>query len=478
MSKPPSADRTPRPMGPSSLPRTATKKGSVFACSECGATEPRWMGRCPTCDAWGTLIEEAAAPARAALRNVAGDHATPVAIGDVKPDGARRVSTGLGELDRVLGGGAVVGGVVLLAGDPGIGKSTLLMQALAGLAAAPESKALYVTGEESAAQVAMRATRLGAALDRVLVMASNDLDEIENAILSEAPIAVVVDSVQTVRSARLDSAAGSVGQLREVAARLVELAKRRGVALFLIGHVTKDGAIAGPKVLEHLVDTVLSFEGDASLGFRMVRATKNRFGPAHELAVFEMLREGLREVPDPSALFLAERPERAPGSVVLSVAEGARPVLLEVQALVAPPALGIPRRVADGLDQSRLSILLAVLERKSDVHVLDRDVFASVAGGARVEERAADLALAVAVVSSLRDRAIGSDLVVFGEVGLAGELRAVPRAAARIAEAKKLGFRRVVLPRGNLSTLTPEERAGMELVGAPTLADALRAALE
>jgi DNA repair protein RadA/Sms len=458
----------------------AKSKSVTFVCRECGATEPRWMGKCPTCNAWGTLAEfrEGRGAPGSPRGNVAGDHAGPRPLGEVPPDAARRISTGMGELDRVLGGGAVLGGVVLLGGDPGIGKSTLLMQALAGLAGGEQGKALYVTGEESAAQVAMRARRLGAALDRVLVQASTELDEIEHAIETEMPVAVVVDSVQTIRSARIESAAGSVAQLREVAARLVELGKRRGLALFLIGHVTKDGALAGPKVLEHLVDCVLSFEGDASLGFRMVRATKNRFGPAHELAVFEMLREGLREVPDPSALFLAERPERAPGSVVLPSAEGSRPVLVEVQALVAPPALGVPRRVANGLDASRLAILLAVLERKSQVHVLDRDVFASVAGGAQVEERAADLALAVAVVSSLRDRPLGSDLVVFGEVGLAGELRAVPRAAGRVAEARKLGFARVVMPRGNLQGLTPEERQGVDIVGAPTLADALSAALD
>jgi len=427
-------------------------------------------------------MQEERAPARGAARsagNVAGDHlARPTPIGEVPPDGARRISSGLAELDRVLGGGAVLGGVVLLGGDPGIGKSTLLMQSLAGIAR-EGGKALYVTGEESAAQVAMRATRLALpGMDRVLVQATTDLGDVERAIDEMQPCAVVVDSIQVVRSAALESAAGSVAQLREVAARLVELAKRRSIALFLIGHVTKEGMLAGPKVLEHLVDTVLSFEGDATQAFRVVRASKNRFGPAHEMAVFEMLRDGLSEVPDPSVLFLAERPSRAAGSVVLPAAEGTRPVLIEVQALVAPARMGPPRRVATGLEGSRIAILLAVLDRKADVHVLDQDVFASVAGGARVDERAADLALAVAVVSSLRDRAVAPDLAVFGEVGLAGELRAVPRAGARLQEARKMGFTKVILPRGNLSQTTPEERQGLELVGAPTLVDALISAFE
>ncbi|AKF08297.1 DNA repair protein RadA [Sandaracinus amylolyticus] len=463
------------------MTKASSKDKTVFTCTACGAASPRWMGRCATCGEWNTFVEERAPAksARSTAANVAGDHlARPTPIGEVPPDGARRIATGSEELDRVLGGGAVLGGVVLLGGDPGIGKSTLLMQALAGIARGG-AKALYVTGEESAAQVAMRASRLALpGMERVMVQATTELEDIERAIGELEPATIVVDSIQTVRSGALESAAGSVGQLREVAARLVEIAKRRGLSLFLIGHVTKEGMLAGPKVLEHLVDTVLTFEGDPSLAYRVVRATKNRFGPAHEMAVFEMVREGLREVPDPSALFLAERPSRAPGSVVLPSAEGTRPVLIEVQALVAPARMGPPRRVSTGIEGSRLSILLAVLDRKADVHVLDQDVFASIAGGARVDERAADLALAIAVVSSLRDRAISEGLAVFGEVGLAGELRAVPRASSRLQEARKMGFSKVILPRGNLTQTTPEERAGLELVGAPTLTDALIAAFE
>lgn len=458
----------------SKKPRTA------FVCTACGASSPRWLGRCATCGAWESLVEERVdtTRARSPSGNVAGDRTRPTPLAEVAPDAARRIDTGLPELDRVLGGGAVLGGVVLLGGDPGIGKSTLLMQALAGLAARGR-KVLYASGEESAAQIALRARRLGCdGVDRVLVQATTELAEVEAAIDDEKPEVVVVDSIQTLRSSDLESGPGSVTQLREVAARLVELAKRRGISLFLIGHVTKDGALAGPKILEHLVDTVLSFEGDATSSHRIVRASKNRFGPAQEMAVFEMVRDGLREVPDPSAHFLAERPARVSGSVVVPIAEGARPVLIEVQALVAPALYGQARRVAAGIEASRLAILLAVIERKAEVHVLDRDVFASVAGGARIEERAADLALAVAIVSSLRDRAVPSDLVVFGEVGLAGELRAVPRAPQRVLEAKKLGFRRIVMPKSNATQLTPEERRDVEIEAAGSLADALSRSFE
>ncbi len=460
---------------------TAAKRPRThFVCASCGASSPRWLGRCPTCEAWESLVEEPLAPRESpsTARGVALERTRPTPLGEVAPDAARRIETGLHELDRVLGGGVVLGSVVLLGGDPGIGKSTLLMQALAGMAA-QDRRVLYASGEESAAQIALRAKRLGVrGVDRVLVQATTALEEVEAAIEDEKPEVVVVDSIQTLRSSELESMAGSVGQLREVAARLVELAKRRAIALFVIGHVTKDGALAGPKILEHLVDTVLSFEGDATHAHRIVRASKNRFGPAQELAVFEMVREGLREVPDPSAHFLAERPTRTSGSVVVPISEGARPVLLEVQALVAPALYGQARRIAAGIEASRLAILLAVIERKADVHVLDRDVFASVAGGGRIEERAADLALAVAILSSLRDRPVSPALVVFGEVGLAGELRAVPRAPQRVLEAKKLGFQRIVMPKGNATQLTREERAGIEIEAAGSLSDALARAFE
>lgn len=457
------------------------KPKTVYVCAECGQSAPRWLGRCPACQAWGSLAEERERPSGgtrlSARAQGTGEAAreNPVRLSEVQPNPAQRRPTGIGELDRVLGGGLVGGGVVLVGGDPGIGKSTLLLQALGGLARAGHGT-LYVTGEESGAQVALRAARLACeGLDRVEVLATTDLDHIEQAIAARNPAAVVVDSIQTMRCAELESAAGSVGQLREVTARLVDVAKARGVGLFLIGHVTKEGAIAGPKVLEHLVDTVLSFEGDATLSYRLVRTTKNRFGAAHEIGVFEMLREGLREVTDPSRLFLSERPQHAAGSLVVPTAQGQRPLLVEVQALVAPAAYGAARRVATGVDGNRLAILLAVLDRKAHVQVLDRDVFVSVVGGARVDEPAVDLALAAAITSSLRERAVPYDTVVFGEVGLTGEVRSVPRAAQRLAEAQKLGFKRAVLPESCLERLRPEERNGLELCGVRRLDDALRA---
>jgi len=445
---------------------------TVYECSACGAQSPKWLGRCSGCGGWNTLEEQRVAPRGS--RSAPAPRAklsAPVAIGDVVADDAERFSTGISELDRVLGGGVVRGGVTLLGGEPGIGKSTLLMQAVAGVAQSGR-RVLYVTGEESAAQVAMRARRLGVQ-ESLLLLATTDVDDALAALGADRYDMVVIDSIQTLRSAELESAAGSVAQLRDVAGRLTEFAKSQGVSLFVIGHVTKDGSLAGPKVLEHLVDTVLSFEGDATHAYRIVRATKNRFGPAQELGVFEMAQEGLRQVLDASALFIAERPLRAAGSVVIPTTQGTRPLLVEVQALVAPALYGAPRRVTTGLDSNRLAVLLAVLQRRAGMHVLDQDVFASVAGGARVDEPAVDLALCVAIVSSLRDRAVPPELALFGEVGLTGELRAVPRPAVRIQEARKLGFTRVLLPHANLAHLTAQERAEIELCPARDLEQAL-----
>ena len=453
------------------------KSSPAYECTACGARQSRWLGRCPVCQAWNTLEEVLPGPSAAAVER-SGGTARPVRVADVDTDDARRLPTGIAELDRALGGGPVAGGVILLGGDPGIGKSTLLMQAMAALAKAGH-RVLYVSGEESASQIALRARRLAApGVDDVRLLATTELEDAEAALQAkDGPAVVVVDSIQPLRSGQLASASGSVTQLREVTARLVDLAKRRGVALFLIGHVTKDGALAGPKVLEHLVDTVLSFEGDRSHAFRLVRAVKNRFGPAQEVGVFEMVREGLREVPDPSALFLAERPAEASGSVVVPTAEGTRPLLIALQALVAPASYGSARRVVSGLDGSRLAILLAILERRVGVRLHDRDVFASVAGGARASERALDLALAVAVVSSARDLPVAADVAVLGELGLAGEVRAVPRMGPRLLEIAKMGFARAVLPRANVERLTKRERGLIELSPVRSLDEGLRAAL-
>ncbi|MEZ4256753.1 MAG: DNA repair protein RadA [Polyangiales bacterium] len=460
----------------------SAKSKLVYACAECGAASPRWHGRCPTCGAWNSLHEEVhrevgkkggvgkSAPVRAAKS---------LALGEVVADGGgERWPTGIAELDRVLGGGFVRGGVVLLGGDPGVGKSTLLLQALAALAK-DGVPVLYATGEESASQVALRARRLAPdGVDSVRVLASTELDDVVRSVEEDKPCVVVVDSVQTLRSSGLESSPGTVSQLREVSARLIDLAKRTNVALVLVGHVTKDGGLAGPKVLEHLVDAVLAFEGEREHAFRVLRASKNRFGPASEVGVFEMAQDGLVEVPDPSAMFLRERPRDAAGSVVVPLLEGTRPVLVEVQALVAPAVYGAARRVTSGVDTNRVAILLAVLDRKVGLHVLDQDVFVSTAGGVRAPERALDLGVALAIVSSFRQRPVPPTLGAFGEVGLAGELRTVGRPGARVRELAKFGYTRVVLPRTALEQLTAEERKLVDPVAAATLAEAIESALE
>jgi DNA repair protein RadA/Sms len=447
------------------------KPSTKYSCQACGAPFARWLGRCTTCGAWSSLVEEVVPPKAARAASLDAQGARPVSAIDV--DRAARILTGLGELDRVLGGGAVRGAVTLVGGDPGVGKSTLLMQALAGLARAGH-RALYVSGEESAAQTAGRARRLGALSDDLLVLAESDLDAIEAAIGEVKPVAVVIDSVQTVRSGALESAAGSVSQLREVAARMVQRSKRDRFATFLVGHVTKDGVLAGPKVLEHIVDTVLAFEGERGQAYRSLRAHKNRFGSATEVGVFEMRAEGMREVPCPSALFLAERPRGASGSVVAATCEGTRAMLVEVQALVGPFAVGSARRTANGVDGARLAMILAVLERKAGLALAGADVFLNVAGGAKVDEPAMDLPVALAIASSLRDRSADEVAVAFGEVGLAGEVRGVARGAARLAEAAAMGFRRAIVPASLVEGGAP---AGLELVGVRSVEEAIERAL-
>ncbi len=445
-----------------------SKKPEVrFVCGACGAVHAKWLGKCPGCGAWDSLSQEARVEVE--RRRDGAGRAAPVS--SIQVDASPRLPTGIGELDRVLGGGAVPGSTVLVGGDPGVGKSTLLLAALAALA--DHGDVLYVTGEESAAQVASRARRLGLAKERLFVLAAGELGEVEAAARSTRPIAMVVDSVQTMRDAQVGSPAGTVTQLREVAQRLVEISQRAGIATFLVGHVTKEGALAGPKVLEHLVDVVLSFEGERGHAFRALRAAKNRFGAATEVGLFEMAGDGLREVTQPSALFLAERPRHAAGSVVAATSEGARALLVEVQALVGHPHAGSGRRSATGVDGQRLAMLLAVLGRRCELELGAADVFVNVAGGMRIEEPALDLAVAVAVASSFRGRPFPTDMAVLGEVGLAGEVRGVPRLVARLAEVRSMGFARAMLPWRAAERVAAGDHDGVALVPVRTVDDAL-----
>ena len=424
------------------------KPKTVYQCTECGGQAPKWQGQCPDCGAWNTLVEALATPAPARFRNVAGARSAITPLSAVAPQENRRIATGLPEFDRVLGGGLVAGGVVLLGGDPGIGKSTLLLQAAAALGAA--HRTLYVTGEESTDQIALRAQRLGLVNAQVELLAEVQLEAIVAAIDTSTPEFVVIDSIQTVYTEALTSAPGSVAQVRECAAQLTRLAKQRGITVIFIGHVTKEGAIAGPRVLEHIVDTVLYFEGEPHSSFRLVRAVKNRYGAANELGVFAMSERGLKGVTNPSALFLSHHGEPVAGSAIVATLEGSRPLLVEIQALVDPlHGGGMARRLAVGLDPQRLALLLAVLHRHGGVETAGYDVFVNAVGGVRIGEPAVDLAVLLAVQSSIRNKPLPPKLLVFGEVGLAGEIRPVQRGQERIREAAKLGFRTVMLPAAN-----------------------------
>jgi len=448
---------------------TKIKTKSVFTCNECGATSPKWVGQCPSCGAWNTLYETAVVPASVACAGRQfGAPAAARYLAEVTPEKIARLATGIGELDRVLGGGLVAGSVVLIGGDPGIGKSTLLTQALATIS--QSAAVLYVSGEESSDQIALRARRLGLPGDRLQLLTENQVENIAAAAQAEHPQVIVVDSIQTMFTEILQSAPGSVAQVRESAAQLVRFAKQTGTALFLVGHVTKEGTLAGPRVLEHMVDTVLYFEGDTGSAFRIIRAIKNRFGAVNEIGVFAMTETGLREVGNPSSMFLSRQGDAVPGSIVLATQEGTRPLLVEVQALVDQSHLSNPRRVCVGLDANRLAMLLAVLHRHAGIATYDQDVFVNVVGGVRVLETAADLAVLAATMSSLRNRPLGRDLVAFGEVGLAGEVRPVQRGQERIREAAKLGFKRALIPAANMPK---KSDAGIELLPVRRLTEAL-----
>lgn len=423
------------------------KAKTQYTCTECGASEPKWQGQCPSCQAWNTLVEtvpEAATQSRFASL-------APTAqlqkLADVEAQDVSRQATGIAEFDRVLGGGLVAGGVVLIGGDPGIGKSTLLLQTVCKVS--QSLKSFYISGEESAQQIAMRAQRLGLDASQVDVLAEINLEKISQVLQQHKPDVVVIDSIQTVYSEALQSAPGSVAQVRECSAQLTRIAKQLGISMILVGHVTKEGSLAGPRVLEHIVDSVLYFEGDQNSSFRLIRAFKNRFGAVNELGVFAMTEKGLREVSNPSALFLSHHESPVPGSCITVTQEGTRPLLVEIQALVDTAHAPNPKRLCVGLEQNRLAMLLAVLHRHAGVACFDQDVFINAVGGVKISEPAVDLAVLLAIVSSLKNKPLANKLIVFGEVGLAGEVRPVQRGQERLKEAAKLGFTHAIIPKAN-----------------------------
>ena len=446
-----------------------------FSCQACGHQAPRWLGRCPDCGGWNTMKEErqaAAGKGRPATVKAAPAMATPIA--EIEIVGEPRRLTQIGEFDRVLGGGIIPGAVILIGGDPGIGKTTLLLQALPRLADKHE-QVLYVSGEESPRQIKMRGQRLGIEQPNLLILAETSLEQILKAVQEIQPAALVIDSIQTVYTEQLTSAPGSISQVQEVAGQLMWLAKRAGLPVFIIGHVTKEGAIAGPRLLEHIVDTVLYFEGDKGHSYRILRAVKNRFGSANEIGVFEMKDSGLEEVRNPSELFLAERSHRSTGSVVVSSLEGSRPILVELQALVSSTSYAMPKRMANGVELNRVSLLLAVMEKRLGLHLSGQDVYVNVVGGMQIDEPAIDLGIVAAVTSSLREVPVEPSLLVLGEVGLGGEVRAISQAELRIREAAKMGFKRCLLPERNLAKLDAID--GIELIGIREVGEALEVVL-
>ncbi|QAT18037.1 DNA repair protein RadA [Candidatus Velamenicoccus archaeovorus] len=449
-----------------------SKTKAAFVCQNCGFSSPKWLGRCPDCSSWNSFVEEETV-VRPASRGVS--YREPVLLHTVESLEQERMKVGMQELDRVLGGGVVRGSVVLVGGDPGIGKSTISLQLCQKLAHSGK-KILYVSGEESIQQTKMRADRLGAGpQDSFFIVNVTDLDAVIDAVKKFLPDLVVVDSIQVVYSPGLSSSAGSVSQVRECAGILTQLAKQTGISIVLIGHVTKEGMIAGPRVLEHIVDTVLYFEGERFSSYRILRAIKNRFGSTNEIGVFEMGARGLEEVGNPSQIFLAERPKEVSGSAVVPVLEGTRPILIEVQALVSKANFGVTRRKTQGIDYNRLSLLAAVLEKRLSLKLFDKDIFVNVVGGMKIDDPAIDLAVCLAVASSIEDKVIGFDTVLLGEVGLGSEVRSVANIALRVNEAQKLGFKKCILPRSNAQALKEWKDAGMKLIAVSDLSEAMKA---
>jgi len=449
-----------------------TKTRMVFNCQKCGYQSPKWLGRCPDCGEWGSLVEEQEVlPRREGERDWVFEETTPKTVDQIEPDKEERIKTRISEFDRVLGGGVVRGSVILVGGDPGIGKSTLLLQVLNQLGS-DKFKVLYISGEESVSQTKVRAERINVSSPHLYILTENNLERIIKIIRELKPKVVVIDSIQTIYSLDLQSAPGSISQVRDASGKIIFLSKATGFSTFLIGHVTKEGAIAGPRVLEHMVDTVLYFEGDRGHPYRILRAVKNRFGSTNEIGVFEMKDDGLDEVLSPSELFLAERPLDEPGSVVVPSLEGSRPILIEVQALVSPTSFGMPRRMAMGVDSNRLTLLVAVLERKQGIKLYNQDIYLNVAGGLKISEPAVDLGIIGAVASSLLYKPVVAETVMFGEVGLAGEIRGISQSETRVKESEKLGFKRCILPRNNEKRFQGDTK--LKLLGVSTIEEVLK----
>jgi DNA repair protein RadA/Sms len=448
------------------------KAKTQFVCQSCGYQAPKWLGKCPGCQGWNSFVEERVIDEKGPERDLPGmeRETPPVPITEITAEEKGRFQIGIGEFDRVLGGGIVFGSLVLVGGDPGIGKSTLLLQVMHRLASNGK-KVLYVSGEESLQQTKMRAERLGVSSDQLFVVSETSLEKILQDIQKLSPSTVVIDSIQTVYSSELTTPPGSIGQVREASSRLLYLAKHLSIPVFLIGHVTKEGFIAGPKVLEHMVDTVLYIEGEANHSFRILRAVKNRFGSTNEIGVFEMKDSGLLEVLSPSEFFLSERAQPASGSVVVPSLEGSRPILVELQSLVVATNFGIPRRTAQGIDANRISLLVAVMEKRLGFHLFSHDIFVNIVGGIRIEEPGADLGVIAAIASSFRDKLIDPETVVFGEVGLGGEVRGISQSEVRVKEAARLGFKRCLLPKQNQEKI--KGMKGIELIGVRTVQEAM-----